>query len=162
MEEARKETSNVMSDRRLKIALAAVAGAVVIFLIGFLPPTLRARRMGQELEQANARAAETQAALQQAQFNLQVARLRGTLGEVMHEASLNNFGTAATHATAFFDGVQQAVNDPRLEAVSTRQEVLARTLARRDEIAADLARADPAARQKLAEIYIDFGAAVAP
>ena len=157
MEETPNETRSVLADQRMKFAIGALIAALVIFLIGFLPPTLRARRLAAELERANARTAEVQAAHEQRELDLHVARLRGTLGEVIHETSQNNFGNAATRATAYFDAVQAALNDRRMEAASKRREVLTRIAGRRDEISADLARADAAARQKLADMYIELG-----
>lgn len=146
---------------RLRIAGVAAA-AVALFLLGMVPPALRARRVGQELKRANERVAEVTSQLERTRFDLDVARLRGALGEVLHEANRNNYGNAATRATAFFDDLRAAAASPLLEAESRRRQVLARLLGRRDEISADLARADPAVKPKLAEMYMLLGQAVAP
>ena len=140
----------------------AVAAAVALFLLGFVPATLRARRTGQELARANERVAAVTAELEQTRFDLELARLRGILGEVLHEANLNNYGHAATRATSFFDALRGAAASPRLAAGSQRQRVLADLLSRRDEISASLARADPAVKPKLAEMYMRLGQAAAP
>ncbi|HVS32975.1 MAG TPA: hypothetical protein VMS98_16135, partial [Thermoanaerobaculia bacterium] len=84
---------------------------------------------------------------------------RGRLGEVVHEANVNNFAAAAERATVFFNGLSAAVNSPQLGS-GPRRAVLETSLARRDEISADLARADSGVKAKLAEMYIQFGAAV--
>lgn len=148
------------SRRRMLIGLAIVVGVVLIFLAGYLPGASRARNAAAESRQTSQRLTETQATLAKTQFDLEVARLRGHLGEVLHEANANNFGVAAEHATAFFDGLRNAVASPHAEPAGERRNVLQSILARRDEISADLARADPAVKAKLAEMYMAFGRAV--
>ncbi|HXI13763.1 MAG TPA: hypothetical protein VNM92_14130 [Thermoanaerobaculia bacterium] len=88
-----------------------------------------------------------------------MARLHGRLGEVLHETNANNFGVAAENATAYFDGLCSAVNSTQLPAGSERRVVLEGILARRDEISADLARADQGVKAKLAELYMQSGQA---
>lgn len=147
--------------KRLLIGAAVFLGLVAIFLAGYLPGRSRARAAAGETERVSQRLQESQATLAQTQFDLQVARLRGHLGETLHEANANNYSVAAERATAFFDGVREAVNSPRL-AAGERRQVLEAVLARRDEISADLARADGAVKGKLAEMYMQFGDAVQP
>ena len=89
-----------------------------------------------------------------------MARLRGRLGDVLHEANANNFGLAAQQATAFFNALQAAAASTQLAANPARRGILDAILARRDEINADLARADQGVKAKLAEMYVQFGRAV--
>lgn len=147
--------------KRLLIGLAIVVVLVAIFLAGYLPGRSRARAAAAETERVSERLQESQATLAQTQFDLQVARLRGHLGETLHEANANNYSVAAERATAFFDGLREAVNNPHL-APGERRQILEAVLARRDEISADLARADAAVKGKLAEMYMQFGRAVQP
>lgn len=147
------------SRKRLVLGVIIVIGVVLIFLAGYLPGSSRARRAAEESRQNAQRLGETQGVLAQSQYDLEVARLRGHLGEVLHEANANNFGNAAGRATAFFDGLAAAVNSPQLGS-GPRRNVLETILARRDEISADLARADAAVKPKLAGMYMQFGAAV--
>ena len=146
------------SPRRRSVVLAVVAGVVVMFLAGYIPGWLQARRATQASEECARRLAESQATLAKTQLDLEVARLRGRLGDVLHEANANNFGLAAQQATAFFNSLQAAAASPQLAA--GRREILAAILARRDEINADLARADQGVKAKLAETYVQFGRAV--
>ncbi|HUP60215.1 MAG TPA: hypothetical protein VNA69_07330 [Thermoanaerobaculia bacterium] len=146
------------SRKRLFLAIAIVIGVVLIFLAGYLPGSSRARRASEESLQAAQRQQETQAELARTRFDLDVARLRGSLGEVLHEANANNFGVAAEQATAFFDALRTAVNSSQLPA-GERRTVLEAVLARRDEISADLARADQGVKPKLAEMYMQFAGA---
>lgn len=146
--------------KRAVIAAAVVVGIVLVFLAGYLPASARARRAAEQAQLNARQAADAEVALAQTRFDLEVARLRGRLGELLHEASANNFGVAAERASTFFDGVNAAVASPHLAVGSERRAVLEAMLARRDEISAGLARADPAVKGKLTEMYVRFGAAV--
>jgi len=146
--------------KRAVIAAAVVVGIVLVFLAGYLPASARAKRAGEQAQLNAGQAADAQAALAQTRFDLEVARLRGRLGELLHETNANNFGVAGERASAFFDGLRAAVASPHLAAGSERRTLLEAMLARRDEISADLARADPAVKGKLTEMYLQFGAAV--
>lgn len=148
------------SRKRLILIVAIVAGAVLIFLAGYLPGATRARRAAEESRQAARQLEDAQAELAKTRFDLDVARLRGSLGEVVHEANANNFGVAAERATVFFDGLRAAMNRSQLPPASERRGVLEAILARRDEISADLARADQGVKSKLAEMYMQFARAV--
>jgi Flp pilus assembly protein TadB len=149
------------SRQRLFIGLAVVFAVVAIFVAGYLPGRSRARAAAGETERVSERLRESQATLAQTQFDLRVARLRGRLGETLHEANANNYSVAAERATVFFDALREAVNSPQL-APGDRRQILEAVLARRDEISADLARADAAVKAKLAEMYMQFGRAVQP
>jgi hypothetical protein len=149
------------SRKRMLIGAAALFVLVAIFLAGYLPGRSRARAASGETERVTERLRECEATLAKTQFDLQVARLRGHLGETLHEANANNFSVAAERATTFFDALREAVNSPQLTPGDRRQ-ILEAVLARRDEISADLARADAAVKGKLSEIYMQFGGAVQP
>jgi hypothetical protein len=146
------------SPRKRSVVLAVLAGLVVMFLAGYIPGWLKARRAAQASEACAKQQAEVQGTLAKTQLDLEVARLRGRLGDVLHQTNANNFGLAAQQATAFFDALQAAAANAQLAA--PRREVLNTTLARRDEISADLARADLAVKAKLTEMYVQFGRAV--
>ena len=142
------------------VVLAVLAGVVVAFIAGYIPGWLQARRFAQASEECARKSAEVQATLAKTQLDLEVARLRGRLGDVLHETNANNFGLAAQQATAFFNALQTAAASPQLAAGSARRGILEAILARRDEINADLARADQGVKAKLAEMYAQFGRAI--
>jgi len=148
------------SPRRRSVVLAALAGVVVMFLAGYIPGWLQTRRATQASEECARHLAESQAILAKTELDLEVARLRGRLGDVLHEANANNFGLAAQQATAFFNALQAAAASPQLAAGSGRRGILEAILARRDEISADLARADQGVKAKLGEMYVQFRPAV--
>lgn len=145
--------------KRLVLLAGIVIGVVLIFLAGYLPGSSRANRATEESRQNALRLEETQAELAKTRLDLEVSRLRGSLGEVLHEANANNFGVAAERATSFFDGLRVAVNSNQLPPASERRAVLEGALARRDEISADLARADQGVKAKLAEMFMQFAPA---
>lgn len=147
------------SRKHLLIGVAAAVAVVAVFLAGYLPGRSRAGAAAAETQRVTERLRDTQSTLARTQFDLRIARLRGSLGEVLHEANTNNFGVAAERATTFFDGLREAVNSPHLAPAGERRQILEAVLARRDEISADLARADPAVKGKLTEIYMQFGRA---
>ena len=147
------------SRKRLILIVAIVIGAMTIFLAGYLPGSMRARRASEESRQSAQQLEAVKTELAKTRFDLDVARLRGSLGEVLHEANANNFGVAAERATAFFDGLRAAVNSSHLPPASERRNVLEGILARRDEVSADLARADQGVKAKLAEMYMAFARA---
>jgi hypothetical protein len=147
------------SRRRLVLGGVIVVGIVLIFLAGYIPGSSRARSAAEESRQSADRLTKTEEALAQRQYDLAVARLRGDLGEILHEANINNFANAAEQASSFFDRLGDALNSAHL-GPGARREVLETVYARRDEISADLARADAGVKAKLAEMYMRFGSAV--
>lgn len=149
------------SRKRIFLTAGVVIGVVLVFLAGYLPGSSQARRAMEESRHVAQQLHEAQDELARARFDLELARLRGSLGEVLHEANANNFGLAAERATVFFDGLRTAVNSNQLPPASERRAVLEKALARRDEISADLARADQGVRAKLAEMYMQFARALA-
>lgn len=147
------------SRRFLLAAVGAVLVILAVFLGGYLPGWSRARRAAAEAEEIGARLQAAEALVERTRFELEIARLRGVLGDVIQEANANNFGLAAERATAFFDGLAAVLNDQRLDSPE-RRAVLEALMARRDEISADFARPEPAVKNKLAEMYVRMGAAV--
>jgi len=131
------------------IVLILIAAA---FLGGWIPEWLAARRAAQE-------AASARVGVAQLESQRDLARLEGKLGLVMYEANRNNFADASTRATDFFNGLTAALQKPAAAAVSKEAE-LRSILARRDDIGADLARADQAVKQKLADMYVQYDAAL--
>lgn len=135
-----------------------LTGVLVVFLVGFLPSYLYSRSVAKDLVQAEERVALAESRLSEVEFDLELARLRGELGELLQAVNENNFGTAANKASEFFDGVRQAATSEHAVANSTRREALDTVLARRDEISSDLARADAGVKAKIEALYMQFAA----
>jgi hypothetical protein len=121
-----------------KIAIAAGV-LIAVFGAGYVPSCVSAR----SAEQRNIR-------LQQ---NLKLADLRGHLGMASYEANRNNYANAAQQSTDFFNGLRETINDA---SDATLKQNLEKIAARRDEITTNLAQADPAVKEKLAQTYADF------
>jgi glutamate-1-semialdehyde aminotransferase len=109
------------------------------FVGGYIPEKLRANRLQEKLEKT--------------QLDLEMANLHRTLGIAVMEAQRNNFASASSAASAFFDGcsrlAQRGVfaNDPRTQGAFSSY------AAQRDEIIVQLAAADPQATHRLAGLY---------
>lgn len=131
----------------MRKALLVALVLVGVFLIGFLPERAKARRAWKE----NSRL----------ELELGLARLQGQLGMISYEANRNNFANAAAHSTNFFNALKKVLPDPLLSQEAKRKSDLEAILARRDEITADLARADPAVKDELADMYVQLSGAVA-
>jgi hypothetical protein len=117
--------------------------AAVAFLVGFLPMWWTAQTRGNDLEDLSARHAELQ--------------LESTLARAALLARQGEYEAAREAASQFFTELNRAVlanagNDPHLEARRA-------ALTDRDEIITMLARSDPAAADRLAELYMTFRSA---
>lgn len=120
--------------------LAVIAGALIaVFLLGYVPARMSARNA----QESNIRL----------QNELRLGNLEGHLGMASYEANQNNYANAAQHSTRFFSGLRAAIDDTSDE---TLKRDLERILARTDEITANIAEADPAVKEKLAQAYADF------
>ncbi|MBI2877328.1 MAG: hypothetical protein HYY20_10640 [Candidatus Tectomicrobia bacterium] len=89
----------------------------------------------------------------QLDHNLKLARLLGQLGMASYEVNRNNYSNATQWSTVFFNGVRDAANNTEDESVKQQLESV---LARRDEITIDLAKSNPAVKEKLAQMYVNF------
>jgi len=126
----------VSTPKVVGIVALALAGA---FLLGYVPGWFSAR---------DAQAEQTRLAQK-----LELASLQVQLGMMSNEANRDNYGLAAALAKTFFDGVQSAVPHVAEQAVA---QTLQTVLARRDEITSDLAKASPAVKGKIAQLYADL------
>lgn len=110
---------------------------VVVFLIGFVPPYVRANRSESELEAARRQIDQLQ--------------LRDAIGHVYFEATRKNYGLAGTGASRFFNDVRQAASragDP------ARRASLEQVLDFRDTVTAGLAKGDPSVLDALQAVYV--------
>ena len=109
---------------------------LAVFLAGYLPLRLELTR--------------TKAELQSARQANSLAELRDLAGYLALETSQKNYGTAASHATRFFERAQQIHDqtaDPRIK------QTLAEVLVSRDQITAELAKGDAAALAPVQDLF---------
>jgi hypothetical protein len=144
-DENRPTTSGDDKSARLKRFGIAAAALVAVFLLGYVPSC------------RSARSAESQRAQSEHQLNL--ARLHGQIGMMSFEANRNNYSKAAAYSTDFFNHLKNTINDTSDAALKEKLQAIA---ARRDEITANLAQAEPAVKEKLGQMYADFYQIIAP
>lgn len=110
------------------------------FLGGYVPQWIKARNLRTQVETMD--------------LQLRLATAHGLLGVASQEAQRNNYASAAQAAAQFFD---QCATLARTEAFDkeprTRVALLSYT-AQRDQVMALLSAADPAAREKLAGMFL--------
>ena len=121
-----------------KVAVAAGV-LIAVFALGYIPSCVSAR----SAQERNTRL----------QRDLKLSDLQRHLGMASYEANRNNFANAAQQSTEFFNGLRDIINN--IDDATLKQN-LEKVLARRDEITTNLAQADPAVKEKLAQSYADF------
>ena len=132
--------------------LWVITGVVVLvfflagFLIGFVPSQTA-------LEQLRAENDQLQRSNSTLQSSLRIAELRGAAGLMQHRVDQNNFGEAGEIATGFFNGVRQALHASNDAALRKN---LQEMLLQRDKITTGLARADPAVKEEIEQLYGRF------
>ena len=109
---------------------------IVVFLLGFVPEYLKARRFQNELRVT-------------AQENT-LLQLRDLAAQVYFQASQKNYGVAAVTSTRFFDRTQEVANQTPDTKLKAKLEEL---LSFRDSITKGLANGDPAVLNDLQMLY---------
>ena len=125
--------------RRLGMFGAAVFAA---FLLGFLPMWLSARTRTIERN-----------AVQQA---LRLSELENTLAAAALQARRGDYEPARDAASTFFTNLQAQFDRTPSAFSAPQREMMQSLLAQRDEIITLLARADPAAAERLADAYVAY------
>jgi hypothetical protein len=126
------------TSRFKKLGFKAIVLAIV-FLLGYVPSYWKARSLEKE-----------QALLEQ-QFSL--ARLHSQLGMASFEANRNNYHNAAEYSNRFFSGLRAVIDNAGDAALAEKLQAVS---AGRDSITTYLAKADPAVKDKIAQMYADF------
>lgn len=116
---------------------------VVVFLVGFLPQFLEARRVRNDLADSGERIASLE-------LDLKLAELRDLSGMMLLEALRQNYGLARDHSSSYFERLQELVTEnPDLSTAADLRELLGR----RDSITAIIAQNDPATLTEIQELY---------
>ncbi len=127
----------------LKRALIYLCLAAAIFLAGFVPMWLRARASEKQLTSA--------------QRELRLNVLENRLAAAALDARRGDYEPARQKASDFFTELRVQTDAGENSALDGRQrEALAPLLEERDETITLLARADPAAADRLANTYVSF------
>jgi hypothetical protein len=120
--------------------LGTIVLLVAAFLGGYVPQKLRADRLDESLRTAK--------------LDLELANLHRDLGIAALEAQRNNFASASTAATAFFDGCARLASDPGLAGEPRTRNALGAYAGQRDQYAVEMATANPQVGQRLASLYL--------
>jgi len=132
-----KQTSQL---RRIGIYAAVL---VVVFLLGFVPMWFKAR--------ASASSFET------AERQLNLVRIQNTLASSVIDARRGDYEPARLAASQFFTSLGAEVDKGAASTFTAAQrDSLKPLFARRDEIITLLARSDPAAAEKLSDLYVAY------
>jgi hypothetical protein len=113
---------------------------VAAFAIGFIPPTLEARRAAAELRTT--------------QLDLRLATLHRQLGVASHEAQRNNYASAMSAARQFFDGCRDLAQSETFENEPRTRIAISTYAASADQVLTQLATANPAAKERLLTLYL--------
>ncbi|MER3428155.1 MAG: hypothetical protein C4334_08645 [Pyrinomonas sp.] len=125
-----------------RVALYAAA-LLAAFLLGFVPMWLSARECDRQLGETQKR--------------LRLATMQNELGSAVVDARRGEYEQARRAASNFFTAVRDEMDRKQDTAFSEAQaEALRPVLAQRDEIITLLARSDPAAADRLTELFLAF------
>jgi hypothetical protein len=123
--------------RRFLLVLFLLAAA---FLGGFVPQWLEVRNLRATLETTD--------------LQLRLSEAHRMLGVASHEAQRNNYGNAAQAAGQFFDECATLARNDAFEKEPRTRVALLSYAQQRDEVMALLSAADPAARERLAGLFL--------
>ena len=113
---------------------------IVAFGAGYVPQWLEVRKLSSTLTTTG--------------MNLRLANLHRQIGLASHEAQRSNFASAAESARRFFDECGSLASTGEFAKDERTRAALLGYAAQRDEVMALLAGGDPAARERLAGIFL--------
>jgi len=139
----------VMADQPVKrnipwkrIALYVVL-AIGFFLMGLIPMALRARQYAEEREVA--------------QHEVRIKQMETQLAATVINADRGEYEPARQTASDFFTSLRNQIDrGPKSDLSSFQQDRLKILLSQRDEVIMLLARSDPAAVNRLSDIYVTY------
>ena len=145
-EPERRERAGGPSRRRVIIYAAVL---VAVFLLGLVPMWLTARQRGADRDVA--------------QRNLRLCRLENELASAAVEARRGEYERARLAASSFFTSLLEQVDQigRSSDLTAAESESLRPLLNQRDDVITLLARNDPAAADRLSELYRAFTEAMA-
>lgn len=125
-----------------RIALYGIL-AVGFFLMGLIPMALRARQYAEEREAA--------------QHEVRLKQMETQLASAVINADRGEYEPARQTASDFFTSLRTQIDrGPNSDLSSLQRDRLKALLSRRDEVITLLARSDPAAVNRLSDIYVTY------
>lgn len=128
---------------RIYLALAAV-----LFLLGLVPMWMQAREAASQRDAARK--------------ELRLSQMQNTLGSAVIDARRGEYETARQTASDFFTTLREQLDAPHGKSVLTPEQraTLKKLMTRRDEVITLLARSDPAAGERLSDMYVSYSEAM--
>jgi hypothetical protein len=141
--EPEKTDNSANGPMRRRVIIYAVV-LVAAFLIGLIPMWFVARERGAQRDIA--------------QRNLRLCRLENDLASAVVDARRGEYGRARLAASSFFTSLLEQVDQlgRPSDLTSTQRESLRPLLNQRDDLITLPARSDPAAADRLTELYMSF------
>ncbi len=135
------ENSFSINWKRIGVYLAI---ALALFLLGLVPMWLKARTAASQRDAA--------------QHELRLSQMQNTLSAATIDARRGEYEPARQMASDFFTALRTQIDaDADASAITTAQRDRVRPfLAQRDEIITLLARSDPAAADRLSDLYVSY------
>lgn len=125
-----------------RIILSAVL-LLVVFLLGFVPMWLQSREYASRLTAA--------------EHQLTLARIQDSLASAVIDARRGDYEPARQSASNFFNSLRAETDRAADSTLSpTQREGVQPLYTRRDEIITLLARSDPAAADRLSDLYVSY------
>lgn len=116
---------------------------IFVFLLGFVPMWLKARRCSSSLDVA--------------EHQLNLARIQNALASAVIDARRGDYEPARQAASQFFTSLgAEADKGDTSKFTQAQREGMQPLFARRDEIITLLARSDPAAADQLSDLYVAY------
>ena len=119
-----------------KVIVAAIA-LLAVFLLGFVPPYLKANRLENELRQSRQDGAG--------------AELRDLIGLAYVQGNQKNYGLATETSSRFFNRAREVANQTQ---DASRRKALESLLSSRDKVTAELAKGDAAVISDLQQLFV--------
>lgn len=133
----------VRSTSVLRRFIIYVGVLLVVFLLGFVPVWLRARTAADSLVAA--------------EHQLTLARMQGNLASAVIDARRGDYEPARQAASQFFTSLRAEIDEGDTSDLTQAQRAgLPPLFAGRDEVITLLARSDPAAADRLADLYVAY------
>ena len=113
------------------------------FLIGFIPMWSKAREHVRQRDAAHR--------------ELTLREMEGTLASAAIDARRGDYEPARKAASRFFTALQEQIDEKEMSALTAEQKLEAASFfQQRDNIITLLARSDPAAADRLSDLYVAF------
>ncbi len=144
----------------LRVVTYAIA-LLVGFGIGFVPMWVMSRQSASILAEATGRAelvgAQNTRAAAVAAHQIEMARMQNTLASAAIDAQRGDYESARQGVSDFYTALREQANKGDASGLSqTQRDAVESVFVRRDETISLLARSDPAAKERLSDLYMSF------